>query len=73
MSATDIDHEARQRIGDLEGNVRQLVELAELQAARIDALEAQRDRLRDEPGWDVSESAAQSLGVKAGRYVLVPR
>ena len=58
----DIDTEARQRIGDLERAVRQLVELAELQAARIDALEAQRDRLRSEPCWDVSESAAKSMG-----------
>lgn len=73
MDHSDRDTEARQRIGDLERAVRQLLELAEVQAARTDALEEQLDRPNNGSGLELSEGVAQHLGVKAGRYVLESR
>jgi hypothetical protein len=59
------------RVARLEQPQVDLLEVVQILGKRIDALEAQLDR--NEPAWEVSESAAQRLGVKAGRYVLVSR
>lgn len=83
MSATGIDTEAQRRIEELERTVRQLVELAELQAARIDQLSDARMAYRVHEVMELLGlgrnkiydliHAGKLTAIKAGRATIIPR